>query len=974
MLQDPAAVFVVALWCTVLLTPRLVDGKPFFPVRVTTVAPAMGTYIIDAAPDSAGNIIYVSGGACRVYRMSFQTGASEIIAGGLSCGAANGVGTAAYFNDLYGISIDTSVDVAYISENDNCRVRRMDLTTKVVTTLAGGAQGYRNGIGTAAQFNFPTGLVFHASGVIYLVDNGNGVVRKIVVATAVVSTVATVGGCPRITVTRDGSTLYLSTYANTIQRVTAATGAVVTLAGSATAGNVNVDGVGTATARFNQPSGVELNSDETALIIGQVCRVRWLDLTTLQVTTIAGGSCALQDGRGRSAGVRWLLGGKRYCNTTTVLCGMITPDCQSATPGSQCSIRFTSIGVITGSASPTWERSASGSPSVSADASHTATPSASMPTSKTLTSKATRTATKKITESGSPNVSADPSHTATPSASMPTSKTLTSKATRTATNKITESGSPSVSADPSHTATPSASMPTSKTLTSKATPTATNKISESGSPSESAATSRSDMSHYTTETRTLSQASATQTMVATMTMMATLTLSDLALSASTTSVQSRTHSPTVTLNWNTYSRILSSSVSRGAMTVTYPNLSPTVTEELSVTTTRSPTISWWSCDVNVSETFLSLSPLNNLAAGLLDTTGGVFAMVTANVAGLMRAGLGGGGLPTVVISARPIPRVMLLSMPRLAFNISVAAPSTAARWTVVNVTSSGELVQWSASTTNTVPWIRLVVTSPSDGWIGLSTPLLTPRTIGLQLYLSCDGTSVLSTQLSIPAPELPRLYAELVDVSLRYSQIVSVIVGGASSGSALGRVFATRNLVMCRVETAVGVGVADFELSVCDDNEEGISNVARSAITSNAVAVAIVGAALCLLSVAWKVLSSTRSVTLLEGAYRMCLPSSVLSVWVLVAPSTTAAWTFLLSDLSTSTCLTTDVFLALCGMMMSISPILALTALWFFWARPSATATLLCTFESPPTFNMPCIGAGGGDSRCRTKIIIMAPP
>jgi hypothetical protein len=351
--------------------------------------------------------------------------------------------------------------------------------------------------------------------------------------------------------------------------------------------------------------------------------------------------------------------------------------------------------------------------------------------------------------------------------------------------------------------------------------------------------------------------------------------------------------------------------------------------------------------VNVSETFLSLSPLDNLA-GLLDTTSGVFAMVTANVAGLMRAGLGGGGLPTVVISAHPIPRVMLLSMPRLALNISVAAPSTAARWTVVNVTSSGELVPWSASTTNTVPWIRLVVTSPSNGWIGLSTPLLTPRTVGLQLYLSCDGTSVLSTQLSIPAPELPRFYAELVDVSLKYSQIVSVIVGGASSGSALGRVFATQSLVMCRVATAVGVGVADFELKVCDDNEEGISNVARSAITSNAVAVAIVGAALCLLSVAWKVLSSTRSVTLLEGAYRMCLPSSMLSVWVLVAPSTTAAWTFLLSDLSTSTCLTTDVFLALCGMMMSISPILALTALWFFWARPSATATLLCTFESPP--------------------------
>ncbi len=67
----------------------------------------------------------------------------------------------------------------YVADQNNYLIRKIT-SGGVVTTLAGtGSSGSANGTGTAASFNYPTGVAVDGSGNVYVGDYFNHLIRKI---------------------------------------------------------------------------------------------------------------------------------------------------------------------------------------------------------------------------------------------------------------------------------------------------------------------------------------------------------------------------------------------------------------------------------------------------------------------------------------------------------------------------------------------------------------------------------------------------------------------------------------------------------------------------------------------------------------------------------------------------------------------------------------------------------------------------
>lgn len=91
--------------------------------------------------------------------------------GGMSSGHADGIGTAATFFAPSCVAVDVAGTVAVVAEYGNHLIRRISLSTSLVTTLAGtfSVTGTADGIGTAARFNVPLGVTIDAAGTFVVV-------------------------------------------------------------------------------------------------------------------------------------------------------------------------------------------------------------------------------------------------------------------------------------------------------------------------------------------------------------------------------------------------------------------------------------------------------------------------------------------------------------------------------------------------------------------------------------------------------------------------------------------------------------------------------------------------------------------------------------------------------------------------------------------------------------------------------------
>src|SRR5580658_939130 len=98
-------------------------------------------------------------------------------------------------NNPYGMTIGPD-GALYFCDVDNQRVRRLDLATKRLTTIAGnGQKAYRGDGGPAveASLNMPHELRFDSKGDLYIAERDNHVIRKVDMKTATISTVAGTG-------------------------------------------------------------------------------------------------------------------------------------------------------------------------------------------------------------------------------------------------------------------------------------------------------------------------------------------------------------------------------------------------------------------------------------------------------------------------------------------------------------------------------------------------------------------------------------------------------------------------------------------------------------------------------------------------------------------------------------------------------------------------------------------------------------
>jgi hypothetical protein len=104
-------------------------------------------------------------------------GVVTTLAGSTTGGSSDGVGVAASFNYPNGVATDgTNV---YVADSFNHMIRKIVISTGAVSTLAGSTtSGSANGTGTAASFDHPIGVATDGTN-LYVADTDNNMIREI---------------------------------------------------------------------------------------------------------------------------------------------------------------------------------------------------------------------------------------------------------------------------------------------------------------------------------------------------------------------------------------------------------------------------------------------------------------------------------------------------------------------------------------------------------------------------------------------------------------------------------------------------------------------------------------------------------------------------------------------------------------------------------------------------------------------------
>ena len=192
------AILVLMLMCGV--TSAFAHDKIKTVAATAENAPSFGK-------DNQGNV-YFTESFCVIQMKNATTGVVSTFAGRLPCGYSGDGGTAlnAQFKVLTSIAFDAAGN-AYVTDPENCAVRRIDAKTHIVTTFAGGLnpgspclqdyEGFRGdgngGPATAANLFWVWNVAVDGAGDVYVSDTGDYQVREIFATTGIIDSIANYG-------------------------------------------------------------------------------------------------------------------------------------------------------------------------------------------------------------------------------------------------------------------------------------------------------------------------------------------------------------------------------------------------------------------------------------------------------------------------------------------------------------------------------------------------------------------------------------------------------------------------------------------------------------------------------------------------------------------------------------------------------------------------------------------------------------
>jgi len=260
-----------------------------------------GVGLTGICQDAAGNIYLVEPGPGRIRMVEATSGFIYTIAG-TGGSTSDGIpATAALLNGPNSICTDAANNL-YVADAGNNRIRKINLATDIISTVAGGGISTADGVAaTAESIVNPFAVYVDAAGNIYCSDGNK--IRKVSATSGLITTVAGNGtsgdtgdGGPALSagiagpvtsITMDASgNIYFTTNNNDrVRKITIATGIINTVAGG---GACQADGIPATSAQIAVHSCAVDSTGNVIIADYTTNKVRMIPVSTGKIYTIGG--------------------------------------------------------------------------------------------------------------------------------------------------------------------------------------------------------------------------------------------------------------------------------------------------------------------------------------------------------------------------------------------------------------------------------------------------------------------------------------------------------------------------------------------------------------------------------------------------------------------------------------------------------------------------------------------------------------